>query len=92
MHRDFKPKNILLHNGIIKITNFGFSKPLERDEGLYATMLSSPIYTAPEVLRGKSYSIKSDIWSIGVVLFQMLYGYCPFQSNNIAKLITLIYK
>lgn len=53
-------------------------------------MLGSPIYMAPEILRGESYCIKSDIWSLGVVLFRMLYGFCPFESNNIGKLIMII--
>lgn len=55
-------------------------------------MLGSPIYMAPEVLKGESYSIKADIWSLGVVLFRMLYGFCPFESSNIAQLIMLIHK
>ena len=54
------------------------------------TMLGSPIYMAPEILKGEGYSIKSDIWSLGVVLFRMLYGFCPFESNNIGKLIMII--
>jgi len=41
-------------------------------------------------LKGEAYSIKSDIWSLGVVLFRMLYGFCPFESNNIGKLIMII--
>lgn len=53
-------------------------------------MLGSPIYMAPEILKGETYSIKSDIWSLGVVLFRMLYGFCPFESNNIGKLIMVI--
>ena len=51
------------------------------------TMLGSPIYMAPEVLKGESYNIQADIWSLGVVLFQMVYGKCPFESKSIAKLI-----
>lgn len=53
-------------------------------------MLGTPIYMAPEVIRGEGYSIKADIWSLGIVLFRMLYGFCPFQSNSIAKLISII--
>jgi serine/threonine-protein kinase ULK/ATG1 len=67
-----------LHDGIIKLADFGFCKPLENEDEISKTMLGSPIYMAPEILKGESYSIKSDIWSLGVVLFRMLYGFCPF--------------
>lgn len=53
-------------------------------------MLGSPIYMAPEVLKGESYTSKADIWAIGVLLYEMLYGVCPYQSNSIAMLINTI--
>ena len=52
MHRDIKPDNILMHNGNIKMADFGFCKPLENANDLVQTMLGSPIYMAPEVIKG----------------------------------------
>jgi serine/threonine-protein kinase ULK/ATG1 len=45
---------------------------------------------APEILRGEIYSTKADIWSLGVVLYEMLYGFCPFESTTIPKLIEVL--
>lgn len=52
MHRDIKPDNILFHDGIVKLGDFGFCKNLESDNAMTSTMLGSPIYMAPEVLKG----------------------------------------
>lgn len=90
MHRDIKPDNILIHNGNIKIADFGFCKPLENQNDMVQTMLGSPIYMAPEVIKGEVYTNKADIWSLGVVLYQMIYGKCPFESKSIAKLIQML--
>lgn len=68
MHRDFKLANILLHDGNIKIADFGFAKLLSAED--YATtMLGSPLNMAPEVLGGNKYNSKADIWSIGACLW-----------------------
>ena len=53
MHRDLKPENLLLHDGLIKLADFGFCKPLENEDEISRTMLGSPIYMAPEVLKGE---------------------------------------
>ena len=90
MHRDLKPENILFNNGKIKIADFGFCIDLESDDSLAKTMLGSPIYMAPEVLKGHMYTSKTDIWSLGIILFEMLYGKCPYNSKNIFDLISNI--
>ena len=73
MHRDFKLANILIHDGSIKIADFGFAKLLNTED--YATtMLGSPLNMAPEVLGGNKYNSKADIWSIGACVYEMLFG------------------
>jgi serine/threonine protein kinase len=70
--------------------DFGFCKTLGKSSDMASTMLGSPIYMAPEVLKGEIYTSKADIWSLGVVLFEMLFGFCPYESNSIAKLISVL--
>lgn len=45
---------------------------------------------APEVLKGELYTMKADVWSLGVVLYRMIFGVCPYVSNNIGKLIMML--
>ena len=89
MHRDLKPDNILFKDGVVKLGDFGFCKNIEKTK-MTKTMLGSPIYMAPEILKGEVYSSKADIWSMGVVLFEMIYGYCPFESSSIPKLLQIL--
>ncbi|EAS03183.1 Serine/Threonine kinase domain protein (macronuclear) [Tetrahymena thermophila SB210] len=90
MHRDLKPANILLHNGQVKLADFGFCKALQSPQDLSQTMVGSPIYMAPEILTGHDYTMKADIWSLGCVLYEMLYGECPYEESTIAKLISAV--
>ena len=53
-------------------------------------MVGSPIYMGPEILKGFPYTTKADIWSFGVVLFEMLFGFCPYEEKSIPKLLALI--
>jgi calcium-dependent protein kinase len=81
-HCDLKPDNFLFHeSGKLKIIDFGMSKRVPRG---YRTSLSAlcgtPYYTAPEVLRGQ-YHMAADCWSVGVVMFVMLFGYPPFYAD-----------
>lgn len=89
MHRDLKLANILKSDGKIKIADFGFSK-LMGNETHADTMLGSPLNMAPEVLNGKEYTNKADIWSIGTVFYELLFGTPPFTANNMIELIKKI--
>ena len=82
-HRDLKPENILLdnENQIIKIIDFGLSK--KYNNNLLSTQCGSICYTAPEIIKGLKYNgLKSDIWSCGILLFAMIFGYLPFDDKN----------
>lgn len=89
MHRDFKLANILKHNGIIKIADFGFAKILG-DDAFTTTMLGSPLNMAPEILGGKDYNNKADIWSIGTCFYEILFGKPPYTAKNIVELLQKI--
>lgn len=69
LHRDLKPTNILFHDGVIKLADFGFCKELMKETDMTQTMVGSPIYMAPEILKGQIYNCKADVWSMGVVLY-----------------------
>lgn len=86
MHRDFKLANIFLHQGSVVIGDFGFAKA---GAEIAKTRLGTPYNMAPEILfsTGKTpYTNLTDIWSIGVVFFQMLYGNLPFPAYQLEEL------
>ena len=84
-HRDIKPENFLLINkkgkNIIKLIDFGFSTFLP-ENGLMNELLGTPQYAAPEIYKGIPYTTKVDVWSIGIVLYNMVNGTHPFNFNN----------
>ena len=85
VHRDIKPANILFHeDGTLKLTDFGIAKSLKRDKELTldGQSLGSPYYISPEQAEGKPIDGRSDIYSLGVILFEMLTGRKPFDANN----------
>jgi len=81
IHRDIKPKNILLTNSrrILKIADFGFAKRFG-EKSLHETICGSPLYMAPEIMNSNMYNNQTDLWSIGMILYEMLYGNHPFGS------------
>ena len=90
IHRDLKPQNILITNiGDIKITDFGFARYFDNDL-LIQTICGSPLYMAPEIMKSQKYDYKSDLWSVGIIFYEMLVGCTPFKSKNIYELIRKI--
>lgn len=67
------------HNGIYKIVDLGFAKMLPPDSIAMGTVLGTIITMAPEVMRREKYGLKADIWSIGVIFYEMLYGRLPYE-------------
>jgi serine/threonine-protein kinase ULK/ATG1 len=59
---------------VIKIADFGFSKRLKLKNELIKTICGTPLYMAPQVVQKTAYSYKADVWSIGVILFELLNG------------------
>lgn len=81
LHRDIKPQNILIHNNIIKICDFGFAKDI-KDNDLINTFCGSPLYMAPEIIEIGEYTEKADIWSLGVLIYEILFKKHPYPSKN----------
>ena len=92
VHRDLKPQNILLSNNYdIKITDFGFAT-YYNDNTIINTLCGSPMYMAPEIITRNGYNHKSDLWSVGIILYEMIHGYTPFDVTNFIDLIKEIKK
>lgn len=85
IHRDIKPSNIILRNdGIPKILDFGIAKIFVKNpfQGSENTRVGTIMYMSPEQVRGMEIDFRSDIYSLGVTLFEMLTGKCPYDINK----------
>lgn len=83
IHRDLKPANILTHRGTVKIADFGLAKYVDNyGSSMLRSCVGSPLYMAPQVLMKKTYTTKCDIWSLGVLYFEMLSKEFPFNGRT----------
>ena len=88
VHRDIKPANImLLKNGIVKITDFGIARITATSQTQTGIVKGTPYYMSPEQFSGEKVDGRSDIFSLGVMMYQLMTGQLPFYADNPAALM-----
>jgi NIMA (never in mitosis gene a)-related kinase len=92
MHRDLKCANVFLNrDGTVKLGDMNVSKVATK-EGLNYTQTGTPYYASPEIWQDKPYDVKSDVWSLGCVLYEMINLRPPFQAEDMKGLYKRVIK
>ncbi|CAD7937135.1 unnamed protein product [Amoebophrya sp. A120] len=93
IHRDMKPQNVLVGpNEQIKLCDFGFARAMSCNTVVLTSIKGTPLYMAPELVQELPYNHTADLWSVGVILFELFVGTPPFYANSLYSLIHLIVK
>lgn len=93
IHRDMKPQNILVGaHGRVKLCDFGFARAMSFNTVVLTSIKGTPLYMAPELVKEQPYDLTVDLWSLGVILYELLVGQPPFYTNSIYSLINHIVK
>jgi serine/threonine-protein kinase len=89
VHRDIKPANIMYEAdaGVVKVTDFGIARITDSSKTKTGMVLGTPSYMSPEQLSGKKVDGRSDLFSLGVMLYQMTTGQLPFTGDSMATLM-----
>ncbi|KAJ9566754.1 hypothetical protein OSB04_002720 [Centaurea solstitialis] len=93
IHRDMKPQNILIcAGGVVKLCDFGFARAMSANTVVLRSIKGTPLYMAPELVREQPYNHTVDLWSLGVILYELFVGQPPFYTNSVYALIRHIIK
>ncbi|CAD8158943.1 unnamed protein product [Paramecium pentaurelia] len=84
IHNDIKPSNIFISQNCFKLADFGFAI---KENSNYQFNFGSPLYMSPETLTNNQHTYQSDIWSLGITLYQLIHGYTPFKAQNEKELL-----
>lgn len=91
VHRDIKPQNVFLtHLGIVKLGDFGVARALEGTQDMCKTVIGTPYYLSPEVWSNQPYSTKTDIWSLGCILYELCMLNRPFNGRSPQQLFAAV--
>ena len=91
LHRDLKAQNVfLMKDGTVKLGDFGIARVLDNTAQLCKTQIGTPYYLSPEICEGKRYNSKTDIWSLGCILYELCALRHPFDAANINGLLMVI--
>jgi len=87
IHRDLKPENLLLDkDGHVVVTDFGLAKMFQSHDELHRTLCGTDAYMAPEMVARRSYSYAVDLWSLGILIYEMVTGKTPFLAKDTKEL------
>jgi hypothetical protein len=90
LHRDFKAENVLFRGDDVVVADFGFSVTLNSTTEFKATRLGTPHYMAPEILEYAPYNHRTDMWSLGILLYELMTSHRPFLGDTITELMESI--
>ena len=91
IHRDMKPQNILIGaRRVVKLCDFGFARAMSSATMVLTSIKGTPLYMAPELVQEQPYNHTVDLWSLGVILYELFVGQPPFYTNSIYSLIQKI--